>query len=466
MEGQPSSLRARRVRRRLLSIGRLRAIRQDDLSAASLFTGTRIRFARRLFPLSFFGVEAEGALIPAGVKNSPDSVLLRRFSGHGVLQIPGRFSPFLVVGGGAIAVNSPARVVGDDRDFQFHWGLGAKYYFDEDYGIRFDARQLHMPSNRRNNEGTSVQHELLVGFSYAIGRNSAGPRDRDGDGITDGVDKCPDEAAKTSDGCPVRDADGDGVPDDADKCPDIKGTESDGCPGDRDGDGVRDDKDTCPDEAGTLANGCPDPDPDRDGVKGEFDKCPTVASSEPDGCPANDRDKDGIVDDEDKCPDTVGVAPDGCPPDSDGDGIIDANDKCVNEAETPNGYQDADGCPDEVPEAVKKFTGTIKGINFKTGSASIASSSFPILDNAVKVLKEYPDLKMEIDGHTDSAGSARGNKRLSQRRADAVKAYFVKNGIAAERLKAVGYGEEKPIEPNRTAEGRAANRRIEFKLIN
>ncbi|MEM7675642.1 MAG: OmpA family protein, partial [Myxococcota bacterium] len=149
---------------------------------------------------------------------------------------------------------------------------------------------------------------------------------------------------------------------------------------------------------------------------------------------------------------------------TDGDGVIDDKDKCINEPETENGYQDSDGCPDEIPEIVKKFTGSIKGINFQSGRSTINPTSFPVLDKAVVVLKDYPDLKLEIGGHTDSSGSARGNQRLSQRRADAVRAYLIGQGIDASRLTAVGYGEAKPIATNRTRAGRAENRRIEFVL--
>lgn len=185
------------------------------------------------------------------------------------------------------------------------------------------------------------------------------------------------------------------------------------------------------------------PDPDGDGIAGDADKCPNVAE-----------DKDGFEDD------------DGCPdPDNDKDGIPDLRDKCPNEPETVNGYQDEDGCPDEVPAAVKKFTGVIEGINFKTAQATILPGSYAILDRAVAVLKEYQDIRMEIAGHTDSRGKADYNRDLSQRRADAVKMYFIANGIDASRLTSVGYGLDRPIADNRTESGRSKNRRTEFRLL-
>ena len=129
-----------------------------------------------------------------------------------------------------------------------------------------------------------------------------------------------------------------------------------------------------------------------------------------------------------------------------------------------NGYKDDDGCKDDVPQAVKKFTGVIKGINFVSGSARIAKSSFKTLDGAVAVLKEYPSVKMEISGHTDDVGDAEKNKALSQARAESVKAYFVSKGIEEARLTAAGYGEDKPIAAGTSKAARAQNRRVEFSI--
>ena len=151
--------------------------------------------------------------------------------------------------------------------------------------------------------------------------------------------------------------------------------------------------------------------------------------------------------------------------DTDGDGILDKDDKCPNEPETFNGYQDSDGCPDEVPEAVKKFTGVIEGIHFKTGSAAITQDSHRVLDKAIQVLVDYPDVKLEIGGHTDNVGKEEFNKELSQKRAESVREYMVSKGIAGDRLTAVGYGMDKPITSNKTKADKAKNRRTEFTLI-
>jgi OOP family OmpA-OmpF porin len=197
-----------------------------------------------------------------------------------------------------------------------------------------------------------------------------------------------------------------------------------------------------------------DNDPDHDGIVGDADKCP----NEPE-------DKDGFQD-EDGCPD----------PDNDGDGIPDVADKCPNEPETKNGYQDEDGCPDELPAKLKQFTGVIQGINFRVGDSALQASSNTTLDKAVAVLKEFGDLKLEIQGHTDdqpmkSGGKFANNLALSQARAESVKAYFVSKGIVEARLTAKGYGDTVPVEDPKALTGgklnaaRAKNRRVEFKLV-
>ena len=151
--------------------------------------------------------------------------------------------------------------------------------------------------------------------------------------------------------------------------------------------------------------------------------------------------------------------------DTDGDGIPDSIDKCPNEPETVNGYQDDDGCPDELPAALKKFTGVIEGIHFKTKSAEITKDSFSVLDKAVAMLLEYTDVRLEIGGHTDNVGKAEFNMELSQKRAESVKTYLVGKGVQADRLTSVGYGMDKPLTANKTAADKAKNRRTEFTLL-
>ena len=210
----------------------------------------------------------------------------------------------------------------------------------------------------------------------------------------------------------------------------------------------------------------PPKDTDGDGFNDPADKCPTVAGVAPDGCPPPDSDKDGFIDPQDKCPTEPGVAPDGCPDkDPDKDGILDPNDKCPKEPETKNGFQDDDGCPDEIPAEVKKFTGVIEGIEFDTGKATIRPKSAATLDAAVKVLTDFPTIRLEISGHTDNVGKEDKNIKLSQDRADSVKKYFTDKGIDASRIQTRGAGPNEPIADNKTAAGKQKNRRTEFKLL-
>ncbi len=191
---------------------------------------------------------------------------------------------------------------------------------------------------------------------------------------------------------------------------------------------------------------------------------------------APDADFDGVPDSKDQCPNESGLAVNGgCPAfrtmgpivnkDADGDGIEDEQDKCPKEPETKNGYHDEDGCPDEIPSAVAKFSGSIEGVVFKTGSADLAASSNGTLTKAAEVFKKYNDVRVEISGHTDNVGNPNDNTTLSQKRAESVKNWFVKHGISDSRLEARGYGPQKPIAPNDTDAGRAKNRRVEFHVI-
>ncbi len=182
---------------------------------------------------------------------------------------------------------------------------------------------------------------------------------------------------------------------------------------------------------------------------------PVVAAASP-----VDSDGDGVVDSADKCPGTVpGVAvnSEGCPLDSDGDGVTDDKDQCPD---TEAGAKvDEKGCV-----GVTK-TLTVESIElhikFPSGSDVIQEQYQPELQKVAEFLKRHTDLTVDIEGHTDSQGSAKFNKALSQRRADSVKNDLVSRyGIAADRVNAVGYGEEKPIESNDTAEGRQYNRRV------
>jgi outer membrane protein OmpA-like peptidoglycan-associated protein len=285
------------------------------------------------------------------------------------------------------------------------------------------------------------------------------PSDKDGDGIVDSKDACPDVAglAKFA-GCP--DTDGDGIMDSKDKCPDVAGLEQfNGCP-DTDGDGIADNLDKCPKVVGLAElDGCPDGDDDNDGVPNMKDKCPTVAGSGGiDGCP--DTDGDGVIDLDDKCPKTKGTkAMNGCP-DTDGDGIADNLDKCPTVA----GDKANNGCPILKKEEKERLDFAMRAIQFETGKSVIKTSSYTILDEVASILNKYPNYLVSVEGHTDNVGNDVSNMTLSEARAKACRDYLVKKGVAADSITSKGFGETQPVADNTTAEGREKNRRVEFKL--
>ena len=235
----------------------------------------------------------------------------------------------------------------------------------------------------------------------------------------------------------VLDRDGDGVLDADDKCPDVPGLAAlAGCP-DRDGDGITDLEDKCPDVAGIAKyQGCPIPDTDGDGINDELDKCPTVKGfARYQGCPIPDTDGDGVNDEEDKCPTRVGPASN-------------------------------QGCPVIAKEVIEKINFAAKNVFFSTGSFKLLPKSFKSLDEVVKLMKNDETLMIDIDGHTDAQGSDESNQVLSDNRAGSVKNYLVSKGVVETRLKSAGYGETKPVADNKTAAGRAKNRRTEMTVRN
>lgn len=295
------------------------------------------------------------------------------------------------------------------------------------------------------------------------------PTDADKDGVADQLDKCPNSAIGSvvdSTGCAI-DSDKDGVVDHLDKCPNTEAgltVDLNGCPLDDDKDGVYNSKDKCsntPANTPVDINGCP-LDQDQDGVADLLDKCPnTVAKTPVDstGCPA-DFDKDGVPDFLDKCPNTVAgetVDSTGCVIDSDKDGVADAIDMCPH---TLQGIKiDEKGCPINKKQDLSKLN---KGINFKPNSKKLTNASYATLDDVVTLLRQIPSANLEVQGHTDNRGSDKINLKLSQDRAQTVVDYFIKKGISEKRVRAIGYGSERPIADNETKKGRNTNRRVEL----
>lgn len=293
------------------------------------------------------------------------------------------------------------------------------------------------------------------------------PVDSDGDGVVDALDKCP--ATPTgrrvnAQGCEL-DGDGDGVVDALDKCPTTpagRSVNAQGCELDGDGDGVVDALDNCPTTpAGRRVNaqGC-ELDGDGDGVVDAFDQCPTTPPGRTvnaQGCEL-DGDGDGVVDGLDQCPTTPAgrmVNSQGCELDGDGDGIVDAIDQCPTT--TAGSRVDEVGC--DLAKVIK-----LDGVNFDNDLDTLRPDSLDRLDAATATLKRYPEIKVEVAGHTDSRGTREHNRDLSDRRARVVMDYFIAHGIAADRLTAKGYGEAQPIGNNYLEAGRMQNRRVELRI--
>lgn len=308
------------------------------------------------------------------------------------------------------------------------------------------------------------------------------PKDEDGDGVPDCQDECPGTPYQAyglidTKGCPI-DTDGDGVPDYLDECPgtlpEVYGfVDEKGCALDSDGDGVPDYKDECPNTP-TEAIGYTDEkgctlDTDGDGVPDYLDECPNTPAEaigyiDEKGCEL-DSDGDGVPDWKDECPNTVAAAighvdDKGCELDTDGDGVPDYQDMCPDVA----GSAKNKGCPEEKKEVVNIFKKAMQGIQFETGKAVIKKTSYPILDQVAKVFLDNPTYYAEVQGHTDNVGKPEANKALSQARAESVREYLIGKGVEAERLTAMGYGDERPIADNSTKAGKAQNRRVEFAI--
>ena len=318
---------------------------------------------------------------------------------------------------------------GDASAGTVNGGLGLTFWFTENVGLQFQSTYKHSFDDNRVADldvPTHIQHFAGLTFKF-------GGKDTDGDGIYDKDDACPEVAGLPEfKGCPDRDADG--IQDSADACPDDKGlAEFNGCP-DTDGDGIIDSEDECFDVKGTkIMKGCPDA--DGDGVADKDDECPTVkGAKENKGCPWPDTDGDGVADKDDKCPTVKGTV---------------AN----------------NGCPEVSDEAMKKLNDYGKTILFNSGKSSFQKQTYPVLQAMSAILKEYPTAKFSLEGHTDSDGKDAMNQKLSEDRAAAVKNYLIEQGIEASRLSSKGFGESMPVDSNKTAKGKANNRRVEVKLV-
>jgi len=328
--------------------------------------------------------------------------------------------PFLTVGMGAMALDykeeerDPNLIIKKKHASVFHYGAGIRYELIPQLDLRADVRHaLSFDVAKSQDQDFDLFNNMMatLGITYTFGKPRPSVKgyqsnDRDQDGVPDSIDQCPNTVPNVS----------------------VNGK---GCPYDSDQDGVYDHQDRCPDsQPGAVVDmfGC-----------------------------AKDSDSDGVTDDKDKCPGTLAnviVDVNGCPLDADKDGVNDLVDKCPN---TPAGVRvDATGCQASQPEKIRL---NLK-IEFASGKAEISTSSLDQVKKVAEAMQEYPDSTAVIEAHTDSSGSSEYNLKLSQKRADMVVHYLTKFfGIDASRLRAVGYGESRPIADNQTKAGRTRNRR-------
>ena len=328
-------------------------------------------------------------------------------------------SPYITLGAGVVNGDT-----GGDSQSKFAWnaGAGVRIKVSDQMAIRLDGRDISYKlalSTTPDQESYRHSVEVFGGFSFGFG---GAPSDEDQDGVSNKNDRCPGTppgARVDATGCP-KDSDADGVLDGIDKC---EGT---------------------PAGARVDATGCPS-DSDGDGVPDGIDQCEAT----PHGCTVN---------------------PNGCPTDADQDGVCDGLDQCPDTQ--ANVRVDAKGCPVQVSvrETEMMETGMIRlqDINFDTGKARIKPDSYQVLDDVGQILGRWPQLRIEIGGHTDSRGSDARNQQLSEARAKAVRDYLTNKfpELDAEQFTVVGYGERQPISTNTTTLGRAKNRRVEFKVLN
>ncbi|PJJ10407.1 outer membrane protein OmpA-like peptidoglycan-associated protein [Flavobacterium sp. 1] len=337
--------------------------------------------------------------------------------------------PTLSVGGGYT-------FLGDESYGTVNPGVGLNIWFTENVGLSLLGTYKKSFGDRTYADGKTPDAPSYTQYSAGL-VFKFGAKDTDGDGIYDKDDACPEVAGlKQFNGCP--DTDADGIEDSKDKCPTVAGTaEFQGC-ADTDGDGVADPDDACPSVAGLKQfQGCPDT--DGDGVTDASDKCPTVAGPVSNGgCPELDSDKDGVIDKEDACPAVPGPASN-------------------------------KGCPEVTEQVLQELKVQARAVYFVTGKAVLETADKGATDGRLEAIKEilknYPNAKFAIEGHTDNTGSAKINQKLSEDRAKVVMDKLIEKGVNPANLTSAGFGSTKPVADNKTKEGRALNRRTEIRHI-
>ncbi|MDG1722730.1 MAG: OmpA family protein [Flavobacteriaceae bacterium] len=399
---------------------------EEDLSISPNFSYLEIS----RYIGSGFSVDLAGTLNSINLKSGGDDLyygidLGTSLSSRELIDL-GDFEPTLRAGLGYTGGLSGISASSEEDFFSVYAGAGINYWLNESLALSikttYKIYTREFDGLISNDAGGRHHFQHLAGLKFAFG---------DGD------------------------TDRDGVKDSVDECPEVPGLESlNGCPDD-DGDGIRNSDDDCPTTAGLAAlNGCPDA--DGDGIKDSDDACPNVAGvAALNGCP--DADGDGITDADDACPNAAGSkAMNGCP-DADGDSVADKNDKCPAVA----GPASNNGCPEYPLSMLGDYD-----INFDLEKYNIDSADVQRLSTVIKVLLANNDAIISIEGHADNTGEESFNNPLSNNRASSIKDYLVNVGIDADRLSTKAFGESMPKASNDTEEGRAINRRVEFKVVN
>jgi outer membrane protein OmpA-like peptidoglycan-associated protein len=418
---------------------------RDSLLDAAIFG---LRLGKSLAPAVAF--ELGGYLSPTQEGGGPERDV-RVVGGSASLEYtPATWTAGSIYFGAGVGASSrSADGFGSDRYATFEQAAGWHGWFDDHLGYRLEARNVINFKGRPYASANRSDQQYWFGLTWAAGRKA---RDTDADGVADGKDHCPATPAGAlvdASGCPI-DGDKDGIFDGLDQCPNTPAgatVDPRGCPKDSDGDGVWDGLDRCADT-------------------------PKGARVDAGGCPA-DSDHDGVFDGIDQCANTpagAAVDPSGCPLDADGDGVNDGLDKCPD---TPAGTKvDADGCPEVASERETELLDTgrirLQDVNFETAKAELLPASLPVLDQVGAVLRKWPQLKVQVGGHTDSRGRAAKNRTLSEARANAVRDYLLQRypDLLPDQLTARGYGATRPVVPNTSAANRARNRRVEFVVLN
>lgn len=324
------------------------------------------------------------------------------FNGLAVFNRDSLVSPYLLAGISNLQTDFDTG--GDDNSVAGSIGAGVLYSFSDRVGVRLQYRY------RNEFSGQELADNIYsVGLQVAFGEPKNKIVDSDGDGIADMIDRCPNTPPGTI-------------------------VNSTGCEVDSDGDGVADSKDACP-------------------------STPAGARVDARGCELDD-DKDGVSNSKDACPNTpAGARVDarGCELDDDKDGVANSKDACPN---TKAGVRvDTKGC--EITDVID-----LPGVNFESNSDRLLPGAEQVLNDAAATLRKYPDLVVEVAGHTDSDGAADYNEGLSERRARAVRNYLVNAGANEGNLTVRGYGEAEPVASNDSAAGKAENRRVELRIQN